>query len=153
MRTEVLGAHVASIRSLGTAPGALGPGNPESPRCLQCLVNGRDEAQALAPQIETPPAIDNGSRLQGLAPPTPQPELAPRSWPRADRVVSGVPGDIADGLQLPQRRVVGGDAQERVLAQVPLPLDDLQAHEQVPLLVEKDFVAQEGEVDLPDFLK
>ena len=58
-----------------------------------------------------------------------------------------------DGLELPQLGVVGGDALERVLAQVPLPLDDLHGHEHVPLLVKKDIVAQKGEVDLPDFLK
>lgn len=57
------------------------------------------------------------------------------------------------GFQLPQHGVIGGDALKRVLSQVPLPLDNIQTHEHVPLLVEKDFVAQEAEVDLPDFLK
>lgn len=58
-----------------------------------------------------------------------------------------------DVLQLPLGWLVGGDAPKRVLAQVPLPLDDLQVQGQVPFLVEEDLVAQEGEVDLPDLQK
>ena len=58
-----------------------------------------------------------------------------------------------DVLQPPLGWLVGGDAPERVLAQVPLPLDDLQVQRQVPLLIEEDLVAQEGEVDLPDLRK
>lgn len=64
-----------------------------------------------------------------------------------------MPGDSADILQLPLCGVVGGDGLERVLAQVPLPLNDLQGHGQVPVLVEEDMVAQEGEIDLPDLLE
>lgn len=83
--------------------------------------------------------------------------VAPASPPPAplgaDRAVGGVPGDPADDPQLPLRRVVGGDAPEGVLAPVPLPLNDLQGHGQVPMLVEGDVLAQEGEVDLPDLLK
>lgn len=78
--------------------------------------------------------------------PCPQP-------PRADRVVGGVPGDVAIVLQQPLRGVVEGDALEWAPAHVPLPLDDLQGHRQVPFRVEEDLVAQEGEVDLPEFLK
>lgn len=55
--------------------------------------------------------------------------------------------------QLLQHGVVGGHSLEGAPARVPLPLDDLQAHGQVPLLVEEDLVAQEGEVDLLDLLK
>lgn len=64
-----------------------------------------------------------------------------------------MPGDSADVLQLPLRGVVGGDGLERVLAHVPLPLNDFQGHGQVPGLVKEDTVAQEGEVDLPDLLE
>lgn len=45
---------------------------------------------------------------------------------------------------------VEGDALEGILAQVPLPLDDVQEHWHVPLLVEEELVAQEGEVDIPE---
>lgn len=34
-----------------------------------------------------------------------------------------------------------------------MPLNDLQGHGQVPVLIEEDMVAQEGEVDLPDLLE
>lgn len=64
-----------------------------------------------------------------------------------------MPGDSADVPQLPLRGVVGGDGPEGVLAQVPLPLNDLQGQRQVPVLVEEDVVAQEGEVDLLDLLE
>lgn len=72
---------------------------------------------------------------------------------RADRVVGGVPGDVSDALQLPLQWVVGGDTPERVLLQVPQPLDDLQLYGHVPLLVEGDLVTQKGEVDLPNLWK
>ena len=87
-----------------------------------------------------------------LQPWCPAPGPAPRP-PEADRVVGGVPEDVMDVLQPPLGRLVGGNTPERVLAQVPLPLDDLQVQRQVPLLVEEDLVAQEGEVDLPDLRK
>lgn len=64
-----------------------------------------------------------------------------------------MPGDSSDVLQLPLRGVVGGDGLEWVLAPVPMPLNDLQGHGQVPVVVEEDMVAQEGEVDLPDLLE
>lgn len=136
-----------------TCPEPLGPEEPESPDAGQFSVRGRRPGpQMIHPHIETPPLINNERRSKG--PLTPAPALVPRPRPpEADRVVGGVPGDVMDVLQPPLGWLVGGDAPERVLAQVPLPLDDLQVQRQVPLLVEEDLVAQEGEVDLPDLRK
>lgn len=143
--------------SIHTCPEPLGPEEPESPERGQFSVRGRRPGpQTIHPHIETPPLINNEPRSKG--PPTPAPALVPRPRPRPqapepDRVVGGVPGDVLDALQLPLEWLVGGDAPERVLAQVPSPLDNLQVQGQVPLLVEEDLVAQEGEVDLPDLRK
>lgn len=69
---------------------------------------------------------------------------------QADRVVGGVPGHIGDEGHPLMGGGVGGNALEGILAQVPLPLDDVQDHRHVPVLVEEELVAQEGEVDLPE---
>lgn len=69
---------------------------------------------------------------------------------RADRVVGGVPGHIADIGEALLSWGVRGDASEGILAHVPLPLDDVQEQRHVPLFVKEELVAQEGELDLPD---
>lgn len=114
------------------------------------MVEGR------APRQETPPAIGNEFQVFSLMKTslaTPAGASPPTAPLRADRVVGGVPGNSADVLQLPLCGAVEGDIPERVLVQDPLPLDDLQGHGQVPLLVEVYMMAQEGEVDLLDLLK
>lgn len=69
---------------------------------------------------------------------------------QADRVVGGVPGHIVDVGQPLLGGGVGGNALEGILAQVPLPLDNVQEHRHVPLLVEEEPVAQESEVYVPN---
>lgn len=98
------------------------------------------------PQAETPLAISDAS-LEPLL------DKPPGATRQADRVVRGVPGHVANVGQLLLGGGVGGNALEGVLAQVPLPLDDVQKHRHVPLLVEEELVAKECEVDIPELIK
>lgn len=106
----------------------------------------KDMALDPTPQVETPPAISDAS-------PDPLLSKPPGATLQADRVVRGVPGHIANVGQPLLGGGVGGNALEGVLAQVPLPLDDVQDHRHVPLLVEEELVAKECEVDMPDLVE
>lgn len=103
----------------------------------------KDMALVPTPQSETLPATADASLEPDLDKP-------PGATLQADRVVGGVPGHIVNVGQPLLGGGVGGNALEGVLAQVPLPLDDVQEHRHVPLLVEEQLVAQECEVDMPD---
>lgn len=106
----------------------------------------KDMALDPTPQVATPPAISDAS-------PDPLLSKPPGATLQADRVVGGVPGHIANIGQPLLGGGVGGNALEGVLAQVPLPLDDVQDHRHVPLLVEEELVAKECEVDMPDHVE
>lgn len=93
--------------------------------------------------MEAPPAIADAS-LRALL------DKPPGATLQADRVVGSVPGHIVDVGQLLLGGGVGGNAFEGILAIVPPPLDDVQEHGHVPVVVEEETVAQEGEVDVPD---
>lgn len=93
--------------------------------------------------MEAPPAIADAS-LRALL------DKPPGATLQADRVVGSVPGHIVDVGQLLMGRGVGSNAFEGILAVVPSPLNDVQEHGHVPVVVEEETVAQEGEVDIPD---
>lgn len=135
-------------------PDPQGLKEPESLEIPVPNPGGRTGPQTGHPQREIPRATGHESRVTPLIKRALAiPALSLPGPLGADRAVGSVPGDSADVLQLPLRRVIRGDSLEWVLAQVPSPLNDLQRHGQVPVLVEEDLVAQEGEVDLPDLLE
>lgn len=75
---------------------------------------------------------------------------SPGTTLQADRVAGSVPGHIVDVGQFFMGGGVEGNAFEGILAIFPPPLDDVQEHGHVPVVVEEEPVAQKGEVDVPD---